>query len=273
MSLPELRDKLPYIPRESIPPPQRRHAHKTLDYELALRALQYREQLCDLTLGQATFLKALLPSGAIVRFGEEVGLDYAHVFKLNFDIQAARPMIREMAQSLRGQVDAVLLHEMSGLVPGMLLAQELGDLPVVRVRKSNGNEWPSESVFGFRLTSYTGGQEVIHYTQASQLQTLARLYPQGARLLSAEDIIDTGAMTKGTKEMIDQAVAAGFALHYVGVAALLTKGYTQAASKLAERGIKVVSGGILIEDIWLATEGYTSGMKVFGLPFGVSFAR
>jgi xanthine phosphoribosyltransferase len=146
---------------------------------------------------------------------EEIGVEIARRF------EAARP-------------DRILTAEVSGIVPAVMAAKALGNIPVVYARKHKPITM-QEPVYLEMAPSHTKGGEVL-------LMVSPEFLHAGDRVLIVDDFLASGKTIEALAQIVENAGAT-----LVGIAAVVEKSFEGGREALAHWGVPIEAAATITD--------------------------
>jgi xanthine phosphoribosyltransferase len=128
----------------------------------------------------------------------------------------------------------ILTAEVSGIVPAVMVARALGNVPVVYARKHKPITM-SEPVFVEVAPSHTKGSEV-------NLMVSPEFLKAGDRVLIVDDFLATGKTIEALARIVRNAGA-----ELVGIATVVEKTFEGGREALAHWGVPIISAAIITD--------------------------
>ncbi len=247
------------IKRKIVQPPGNLGKYKQISYEDSLGRIH---ESANLSEGAKNLFDGLLSEGGVVKFGMIIGLGYEYEYKHFFDTPKATAALIELADQIRGKVDAVISPEDSAIILLGILGFLL-QVPIIRVNKDDSQQNGS---FVVGVESYTSGKLDRLSIKKEALRKAQKI---GGRLFFVDEIIDCGAMTIAVSSLIKQARNEDIDVRLVGAGALMEKMFTEARKNVKDAGLDFKPISVLkIEDLGLSPNQW---IKVQGVNEALTF--
>lgn len=270
-------DGIPYIKRVVELPPGIKNPEIIQNYGMCDWG-KVREKIGEspLTLGAKNLLYGIWQFGGVALFkgnGEvpfDLGINYDRVFKHTFHTELARYAADEINARIRNtfgveEIQGILSPEYSSLKFATLVSERNGGIPIVSVRK-NGN---GTKDFQIKLDAYTAG--CVDTMSIDDLAVRELIEQRIFNFYSLDDIIDSGAATVGTHNIVKQAQKK-YPIRLLAVATPVEKMYTNGRANISREigGDVPIISVLQIEDIGVLDENRNQGwIKAKDMPTAI----